>query len=51
MKKKGKLDKLVIAYSSIALVCLILTFVVHWYWIAGSIVFMLLSQKRLFKTK
>ena len=39
----------VVLYSLIALVFLVLTFVVHWYFIIPAVILMLLNQKELFK--
>lgn len=42
-------NKKVFFFSLIALVCIVLTFAIHWAFIIGAVVLMIINQRELFK--
>jgi len=51
MSKKRKMNKKVFFLSLLALVFLLLTFLVHWAFIIGAVIIMLINQKELIGKK
>jgi len=51
MSKKKEINKKVVFRSLLALVFLALTFFVHWIFIIGAVIIMLLNQKELLRKK
>jgi len=49
MKKERKINKKVIVYSLIALICLVLTFKIDWLFIVPAVILMWLNQRELIK--
>ncbi len=49
--KSRKINKKVVFNSLLALVFLVLTFLVDWFFIIGAVILMYLNQKELFKNK
>jgi hypothetical protein len=51
MNKKRKINKKVVIYSLVALLCIYLTYTVNWMFIVGAAILMILNQRELMRKK